>query len=237
MISDALFNADGSLGYNDNDHDGLWGDIIMVNGVPWPTMKVKPRIYRFRVLVASITRSYRPALSNGEPVYIVGTDGGMVPKVQAVSSWRQGTAERYEILIDFRKYRPGQTVDLRNLSNKNNLDFANTTKSCGSRLCAIRAPGQGPSPPIPMTLDDGGSPRCARGSLATMSLTPELAVAKRELRVERENGRMDHQRGDLGRTWKSRASPGASASRGGIASNSGPSSTSRAAGSIRCTST
>ena len=36
IISDALFNADGSLGYNDNDHDGLWGDIIMVNGVPWP---------------------------------------------------------------------------------------------------------------------------------------------------------------------------------------------------------
>ena len=108
MISDALFNADGSFGYNDNDHKGLWGDIIMVNGVPWPTMKVKQRIYRFRVLVASITRSYRPTLSTGDPVYIVGTDGGMVPKVQAVQSWRQGTAERYEILIDFRKYKVGK---------------------------------------------------------------------------------------------------------------------------------
>ena len=98
MISDALFNADGSLAYNDNGDKGLWGDIILVNGVPWPTMKVKPRIYRFRVLVASISRSYRPTLSNGDPVYIVGTDAGMVPVVQAVPSWRQGTAERYEIL-------------------------------------------------------------------------------------------------------------------------------------------
>ena len=36
--------------------------VIMVNGVPWPTMKVKPRIYRFRILVASITRSYQHQL-------------------------------------------------------------------------------------------------------------------------------------------------------------------------------
>ena len=55
MISDAQFNADGSLRYDLDGDAGLWGDIILVNGVPWPTMKVKPRIYRFRVLVASIS--------------------------------------------------------------------------------------------------------------------------------------------------------------------------------------
>src|SRR6478672_2459423 len=103
MLSDAQFNSDGSLRYQLEGDIGLWGDIIMVNGVPWPTMKVKPRIYRFRVLIASISRSYRPTLSNGDPIYIVGTDGGMVPVVQPVQSWRQGTAERIEILIDFRK--------------------------------------------------------------------------------------------------------------------------------------
>jgi spore coat protein A len=67
MVSDALFNADGSLAFDDNGQLGLWGDIIMVNGVPWPTMRVKPRIYRFRFLTAAISRSLRPALSNGEP--------------------------------------------------------------------------------------------------------------------------------------------------------------------------
>ena len=97
MLSDAQFNPDGSLRYDLDEDKGLWGDIIMVNGVPWPTMKVKPRIYRFRVLIASISRSYRPTLSTGDPIYIVGTDGGMVPVVQAVKSWRQGTAERVEI--------------------------------------------------------------------------------------------------------------------------------------------
>ena len=188
MISDAMFNADGSLGYNDRDHDGLWGDIIMVNGVPWPTMKVKPRIYRFRVLVASITRSYRPTLSTGEPVYIVGTDAGMVPVVQAVKSWRQGTAERYEVLIDFRRYRTGQMIELRNLSNKNNINFANTGKIMRFEVVADSGSGAGTISGIPATLDDGGAVNAALGAVATMKLTPDMAVAKRTLKVMRANG-------------------------------------------------
>ena len=42
MISDALFNADGSLRFDDNGTKGLWGNIILVNGVPWPTMRSSP---------------------------------------------------------------------------------------------------------------------------------------------------------------------------------------------------
>ncbi len=186
MISDVMFNADGSLAYNDNGHKGLWGDIIMVNGVPWPTMKVKPRIYRFRVLVASISRSYRPTLSTGDPVYIVGTDAGMTPKVQAVASWRQGTAERYEILIDFRRYKVGQMIELRNLSNKNNVNYANTNKIMRFQVVANSGPAS--TYRIPTTLDDGGAVNAAKGGIPTMSLTPEMAVAKRQLRVERDHG-------------------------------------------------
>lgn len=187
MISDALFKADGSLGYNDNDHKGLWGDIILVNGVPWPTMKVKPRIYRFRVLNASISRSYRPTLSNGEPVHLVATDGGLVPKVQALKSWRHGSAERYEVLIDFRRYRAGQTVELRNLSNKNNIDFRNTGKIMRFEVVADSGPAAGSISSIPATLDDGGARHPARGGIATMDLTPDMAVAKRDLKLLRKN--------------------------------------------------
>ena len=63
-ISDAMFAADGSLGYDDNSDSGLWGDVILVNGRPWPVMKVQKRIYRFRVLNACISRSLRPTLSH-----------------------------------------------------------------------------------------------------------------------------------------------------------------------------
>jgi spore coat protein A len=128
VLSDAMFAADGSLGYDDRDHSGLWGDVILVNGRPWPVMKVQPRVYRFRVLNASISRSYRPTLSTGDPVYIVGTDGGLMPSTQAVKNWRHGMAERYEVLIDFSKYKPGQRIELRNLSNPNNRDYDNTNK-------------------------------------------------------------------------------------------------------------
>ena len=205
MISDAMFHADGSLAYNDNGHKGLWGDIILVNGVPWPTMKVKPRIYRFRVLNASVARSYRPTLSNGDPMHLVATDGGMVPKVQALKSWRHGAAERYEVLIDFRRYRTGQTVELRNLSNKNNIDFRNTGQDHavrgGGRL-RVRSTGSISS--IPATLDDGGARHPARGGIATMDLTPDMVVAKRDLKLVAETRPVDDQRRDVGRRGKVR---------------------------------
>ncbi|HET7474926.1 MAG TPA: multicopper oxidase domain-containing protein [Dermatophilaceae bacterium] len=186
LISDAMFNADGSLGFDDNDTVGLWGD-IMVNGVPWPTMRVKPRIYRFRILIGPISRSYRPTLSTRDPVYIVATDAGMVPVVQPVLSWRQGTAERTEILIDFRKYQPGQVVELRNLSNKNNIDFANTNKIM--RFVVVEDSGPASSiTSIPTTLDNGGSVNASRGGIDTMHLTSDLVVAKRQLRVIRDGG-------------------------------------------------
>lgn len=128
IISDAMFAADGSLGFDDRDRSGLWGDVILVNGKPWPVMKVQRRVYRFRVLNASISRSYRFTLSTGDPVTVVATDAGLIPVAQTIGSWRHASAERYEILIDFRNYAPGKRIELRNLSNNNNRDFDNTGK-------------------------------------------------------------------------------------------------------------
>ncbi|WP_253905847.1 S-layer homology domain-containing protein, partial [Arthrobacter sp. H5] len=127
-LSDAMFAADGSLGYDDDSNSGLWGDVIMANGRPWPVMQVQRRVYRFRVLNACISRSFRPYLNTGEPVTVVATDGGLIPYAQTVDNWRHGSAERYEILIDFRNYQPGQRVELRNLSNKNNVDYDFTNR-------------------------------------------------------------------------------------------------------------
>jgi FtsP/CotA-like multicopper oxidase with cupredoxin domain len=127
-ITDAMFAADGSLAYDDNSHSGLWGDVILVNGRPWPVMKVKPKIYRFRVLNASISRSLRLRLSNGAPMVMVATDGGLMPKAQPVTEYRHAGAERYEFLIDFRGYAPGTVIDLKNLSNANNVDYDHTNK-------------------------------------------------------------------------------------------------------------
>ncbi|AEV88256.1 Putative multicopper oxidase [Actinoplanes sp. SE50/110] len=186
IVSDVAFNADGSVAFVPEGNSGFMGDIIMVNGVPWPKMKVKPRVYRFRVLAATISRSFRFALSTGDPFYIVGNDAGMTPKVNAVQSWRQGGAERYEVLIDFRKYKPGTKVDLQNLSNKNNVDFANTGKVMQFEVVADSGPAD--TYKIPSTLDLGPQPFANRGAIEVNKLKPEMATARRRLRVERKQG-------------------------------------------------
>ena len=176
VISDAMFNADGTLGFNDDNHSGVWGDVIFVNGVAWPQMTVKRRVYRFRVLDASISRSYRLRLSNGSPMTIVATDGGMIPVPQAVASFRQGTAERYEVLIDFSKYPAGTKIDLLNASNVNNVNYANTGKVM--RFVVSDEPFEQTNNLVPTRLD------VSTATMDTMSLTTAMSKATTNLTVE-----------------------------------------------------
>ena len=127
-LSDIMFQANAQQLYDDRTRSGLWGDVILVNGKAWPVMKVKRRIYRFRLLNASPSRSYRPTFSPAVPVYMIATDGGLMPKAMPVTSWRHGSAERYEFLMDFRNIPVGTKIEMRNLSNPNNRDYDNTNK-------------------------------------------------------------------------------------------------------------
>lgn len=86
IVSDAMFAASGALGYDDREHSGLWGDVILVNGRPWPVLKVQRRVFRFRILNASVSRSYRFTLSTGDPVTGVATDAGLLPAAQTIGS-------------------------------------------------------------------------------------------------------------------------------------------------------
>ena len=65
IVGDAMFQAPftdangvkrAPLLFSLDNQSGHWGNVIWVNGTPWPLMKVEPRKYRFRVLVASISR-------------------------------------------------------------------------------------------------------------------------------------------------------------------------------------
>ena len=59
VITDKMFAADGKLMYDDEGHSGLYGDVMLVNGLPWPNLKVAKRKYRFRILNASLSRGLR----------------------------------------------------------------------------------------------------------------------------------------------------------------------------------
>ena len=127
-VGDTMLNSDGSLLFDPNDESGFFGDVILVNGRPWPVMQVKKRKYRFRILNASVSRSYRWSLSTGDPMTIIGTDGGLVPTPIPVTTFRHGVAERYEVVIDFKNYPVGTRVILRNGRIDNDINFTNTDK-------------------------------------------------------------------------------------------------------------
>jgi FtsP/CotA-like multicopper oxidase with cupredoxin domain len=175
-VKDAIFGTDGQLIFDDSSTSSLMGDVILVNGVPWPKMFVKRRTYRFRLLNASVSRSYRLALSNNQPMKVVATDGGLVPVPMSVTQLRVGMAERYELVIDFSGLQPGQQVILKNLGLPNNVNFSST-----ANVMMFEVVADTPDPTnsvIPARL----------ASDPTMDLKASDAVRTRRMEFRRENG-------------------------------------------------
>ena len=88
VIRDALFDNSGQLLWVEDQREGINGDVILVNGRPWPVMAVERRKYRFRMLNASASRDYRFQLDSGEPFIVIGTDAGLMPHPQVVNNFR-----------------------------------------------------------------------------------------------------------------------------------------------------
>lgn len=177
VLHDAVFKSNGELLFTLEDESGLWGDVLLVNGRPWPVMKVKRRKYRFRVLDASISRSYKLSLDSGDPFWIIGTDGGLMPVPQQVTSFRMLSGERYEMIVDFSKYPVGRRVVLRNSSPKNNRDYANT-----DRIMAFDVVGDAFDP------TNNSIPDALRPDDPVMALREQDAVRTRQFRFHRSNG-------------------------------------------------
>ncbi|MDP9463915.1 MAG: multicopper oxidase domain-containing protein, partial [Actinomycetota bacterium] len=178
ILSDALFNNDGSLLFTLEDENGLWGDVILVNGHPWPVMQVERRKYRFRILGTAISRSWKLSLDSGEPMAVIATDGGLMPTPQYVKSFRTTSSERYEVIIDFAKYPIGRRVILKNSSPKNNRNYANTDK-----IMAFDVVGEPTG-----DLWDNTIPDVLNPNDPTMALQPANAVRTRKFLFHRTNG-------------------------------------------------
>jgi spore coat protein A len=96
----------------------FFGPYTLVNGVIWPHFEVDARWYRFRILNASSSRSYRLSLldANNNPVRgainQIGTDSGLLPRpVTLDGELILAPAERADVLIDFSVFR-GQRLRL-----------------------------------------------------------------------------------------------------------------------------
>ena len=96
----------------------FFGDIILVNGQPWPYLNVEPRKYRLRFYQMSLSRSYVLSFIkdvDNEPIQfdIIASDVGLFEYVVSSKDLVFAMGERYEVVFDFAPFR-GSNITLMN---------------------------------------------------------------------------------------------------------------------------
>jgi len=130
MIADRSFDEAGRFDYPARDPsmtrepgtigavEGVLGDVVLVNGVPWPLAEVDAARHRLRLLNASNARRYRlvldPPPPSGDPFVQIGSDGGLLERPVGLADLPMAPAERFDVLVDFSAYPVGTRVTLRN---------------------------------------------------------------------------------------------------------------------------
>ncbi len=119
ILQDRSFGADGSFLYALDAPTlemGFQGDKLLVNGIVQPFLAVETGLYRFRILNGSNARIYKLALSNGDPLIQIGTDGGLLQRPKELASLEIAPSERCDVILDFTKLPVGSQVVLQNLN-------------------------------------------------------------------------------------------------------------------------
>jgi FtsP/CotA-like multicopper oxidase with cupredoxin domain len=119
VVSDAALDQDGQAFFDIFTTEGMIGDLPLVNFGYAPFLEVLPRKYRFRILNACMSRFFKFAIAgpNGAavPFQFIGNDGNLVVNPIALTELdEQGSAERYDIVIDFSRFRIGDRLHLVN---------------------------------------------------------------------------------------------------------------------------
>ena len=115
IIQDRTFDSYNQILYQPNNMWGYLGNRILVNGKLNATFSLEPRAYRLRILNGSNARTYKLAWSNGMPLNVIGTDGGLLPAVATRSYVMLSPGERIDIWADFTSLARKQVI-LRSLS-------------------------------------------------------------------------------------------------------------------------
>jgi FtsP/CotA-like multicopper oxidase with cupredoxin domain len=119
IISDGATDSNGQYFFDIFTTDGFLGDLPLVNFAYAPFFEVLPRKYRFRILAAGMSRFWKLALADSSgravPFQFIANDGNLVVNPIVLTTLdHQGVAERYDIIVDFSRFRVGDRIRLVN---------------------------------------------------------------------------------------------------------------------------
>jgi spore coat protein A len=127
MLTDRSFDVDGSFlypsldptlmrtpGVTDRFVAGVLGDVMLVNGAPWPVAEVDRAQHRLRILNACNARRLDLRLDPppADGLVQIGTDGGLLAAPMRHDHVELAPAQRLDAIVDFRSYPPGTVVTL-----------------------------------------------------------------------------------------------------------------------------
>lgn len=125
VLGDKAWDARGQLYFNIFNLDGFLGDRITVNWQYKPYMNVRARRYRLRVLNGSVSRYFKITLvdsaGNRVPLHMVSNDGNLMqhaipfPNAGSRDLPAQAIGERYDLVIDFSRFKAGDKLYLVNV--------------------------------------------------------------------------------------------------------------------------
>lgn len=136
MICDRSFASDGAFRYPSRDpsltaepgveedyRDGVLGDVMLVNGAPWPVLDVSATTYRFRILNACNARRLElgldPAPESG--LVQIGSDGGLLAAPVSHDTIPISQSERFDVVIDFSGHVVGDEITLTNVGGEDGM--------------------------------------------------------------------------------------------------------------------
>jgi FtsP/CotA-like multicopper oxidase with cupredoxin domain len=118
IVQDRRIDASGTPYYQPFGPDlmaGYMGTEPFGNGIRRPYLDVDSALYRFRLLNGSNARIMRVGRNDGEPVVLIGNDGGFLDFPRTVTYVDVAPAERIDFLVDLRGQAVGDRIMLRSL--------------------------------------------------------------------------------------------------------------------------
>lgn len=92
---------------------GFLGDRVLVNGQLRPVWSLATRAYRVRVLNGSNARIYKLGWSDGTPMIVLGTDGGLLERPLTQRFVTLAPAQRADVWLDLSQRAVGTALELR----------------------------------------------------------------------------------------------------------------------------